>query len=248
MNRLLQTMYKWFTLPHRLAAIRPFLRTSHPRVLDIGCGNHSPKVTKRYYPHCTYHGVDNRRWNRDDEDDRQIDQFFNIDLETPGCLSPIPAGFYDAVICSHVLEHLAQPYALIGSLAAKLAPGGVLLIEVPAPKSTRLPRAGNGWLGVRGCLNFYDDDTHKTMVDLARVGVLLRDTGLATQGPVTSILWRRVLFLPLYLAAVLIAKGFVPASLLWDVTGFAHRLTGVAPGRRAHGGQFGIGLPQEDHP
>ncbi len=223
-----QVMYDWFMYPHRLAAIRPFLEASHPRVLDIGCGNHSPKITRRYFPNCLYHGVDNRRWNRDDEDDRQIDRFFDLDLETPGCLDQVPAGFYDAVICSHVLEHLSQPYDLVGPMASKLAPGGVLFIEVPSRRSLRLPRAVDGWLCVRGCLNFCDDETHQSMVDLEQVAGILREKGLVTRGPVTSKLWRRVLLLPLYLSAVLMAKGFVPASLLWDITGFACSLKGVA--------------------
>ncbi len=233
MKGLLLPIYNWFAYPHRLAAIRPFVGAPHPRVLDIGCGNHSPKTTKRYMPDCIYHGVDNRRWNRDDEDDRLIDRFFDIDLDSPGCLAQIPGGYYDVVICSHVLEHLCRPYDLVGALVPKLASGGVLFIEVPSRRSLKLPRAARGWLCVRGCLNFADDETHKTMVDLERVTDILRESGLDARDPATSVLWRRILLLPLYLVAALAVKGFVPASLLWDICGFARSVTAVA--RKARG-------------
>ena len=67
---MLTDVYNWFLYPHRIAAVRPWLKSARPRLLDIGCGNHSPRITKTYLPQCEYHGVDNRRWNRDAEDDR----------------------------------------------------------------------------------------------------------------------------------------------------------------------------------
>jgi hypothetical protein len=40
-------------------------------------------------------------------------------------------GVYNAVICSHVLEHLAEPLQVLQALALSLRPGGILYAEVP---------------------------------------------------------------------------------------------------------------------
>lgn len=47
-------------------------------------------------------------------------------------LASVPADRrYDLVIASHVVEHLADPLAVVASLAERLAPGGLLYVEVP---------------------------------------------------------------------------------------------------------------------
>ena len=38
---------------------------------------------------------------------------------------------YDAIVCSHVLEHVADPSELVGQLLARLQPQGLLYAEVP---------------------------------------------------------------------------------------------------------------------
>jgi SAM-dependent methyltransferase len=44
----------------------------------------------------------------------------------------IPAvGSYDVVVCSHVLEHLAEPFHIVQKLAGSLRAGGILYAEVP---------------------------------------------------------------------------------------------------------------------
>jgi len=213
--------------PHGVIEVRRFISCRTPRILDVGCGNHSPKNTKRYLPRCEYHGVDIRRMNRDAEDDRCMDRFFDVDLNFPAQLAVIPDGSYDVVICSHVLEHLDKPYVVAGKLAEKVNVGGMLFFEVPSVRSLRLPRAADGWLGVRGCLNFFDDDTHKTLVDIDDVAEVVVLKGLTVRRVGPRRLWRRVFLLPLYVAACVAVKGFVPASVLWDVMGFARILVAV---------------------
>jgi SAM-dependent methyltransferase len=224
---MFRALYNWFLCPPGIAAIRRSRPPGKPRLLDVGCGNHGPKIAKRYLPECEYHGLYDRRWNLDDEDTRCMDRAFEIDLESPAALDQVPDGAYDALICSHVLEHLADPYVVVGPLARKLKPGGVFYVEVPSERSLRLPRAANGWMGIRGCLNFRDDDSHKTMVDLGRVSAILIGEGFDVRGPRPRRMWRRVLFFPLYVLAVLAVKRFIPASVMWDVTGFAACLTAV---------------------
>jgi len=38
------------------------------RILDIGCGNNSPTVTKKWFPGCHYAGADIQRYNNSDAD------------------------------------------------------------------------------------------------------------------------------------------------------------------------------------
>lgn len=217
-------LYKWFACPHRIVALEPLKRNRPFRILDVGCGNHSPSITKRYFPECEYHGVDNQRWNRDVHDDRSINHFFNMDLDIPASLNAIQDRAYHAIICSHVLEHLARPYDIALELSKKLAPNGIMYVEVPSRKSLKLPSARNGWCGVRGCLNFYDDETHTALVDLDVLADRLRSQGFTVNGPDPARLLRRIVLLPLYMAAVLVIKGFIPASILWDISGFSEKL------------------------
>jgi 2-polyprenyl-3-methyl-5-hydroxy-6-metoxy-1,4-benzoquinol methylase len=214
-------LWRWFELPPRLLHTRRALARPGARVLDVGCGNHSPALTKRHFPRCVYHGIDNSRWNRDAADEAAMDRFFDLDLDDPAQLDRIENGGYDAVICSHVLEHVRDPHALAGRLAGKLAPEGVLYVEVPSRRSLALPRTRDGRLGVKGVLNFHDDETHRTMVDLERLAATLRERGCAVTAPRYRRLWRRLVFLPAYVFAGLLWRGYVPASVLWDITGFA---------------------------
>jgi 2-polyprenyl-3-methyl-5-hydroxy-6-metoxy-1,4-benzoquinol methylase len=43
----------------------------------------------------------------------------------------LPAAFFDAVVCSSVVEYVAEDMALISKLIASLKPGGHLIVSVP---------------------------------------------------------------------------------------------------------------------
>jgi SAM-dependent methyltransferase len=220
----LRKLYDWFERPHRLLALWKVLSRPGAVLLDVGCGNHSASITKRHLPRCVYHGLDRQEWNVDARDKRCTDAFFDVDLSRPEALGAVADETYDVVICSHLLEHLPDPYTIADRLASKLKPGGMIYLEVPSPHSVRLPRAANGWYGIHGCLNFYDDSTHQTLVDLPRLASLLQQRGLAVSPIRYRFLWRRVVLLPVYVVAGLILRGYVPASVVWDVTGFAQYL------------------------
>ncbi len=51
------------------------------------------------------------------------------DLESG--LPPTPPATYDAVICSHVLEHIRYPARLLDDIRAALKPSGVLVVALP---------------------------------------------------------------------------------------------------------------------
>jgi SAM-dependent methyltransferase len=58
-----------------------------------------------------------------------------------------PASF-DVAAAFHVLEHLADPRALLEQLRAALRPGGVLVLELPNIASLRAEREGEDWYGM----------------------------------------------------------------------------------------------------
>jgi SAM-dependent methyltransferase len=224
---LKSTVWNFMEYPHRLQAVEDVLRAPGSKLLDVGCGNHSPSIVKRHFPHVTYHGVDRENWNRDDGDVACIDRFFDLDLDDDGALDAVEDDAYDAVICNHVLEHLADPVRVAGQLATKLRSGGRIYLEVPSARSLDLPRAEHGWMGIKGCLNFWDDPTHKQIVDLRDVVGPLQDAGCTVDGPSPRFQKRRVALLPLYVGAGLATRGYIPASVVWDITGMAERVIGT---------------------
>lgn len=222
-------IYRWFEFPHRFHALRHILSRPEIRILDVGCGNHSPSLTKRYYPRCHYAGLDRGRWNRSEDDDAVMDEFYSIDLEKPHELIRVPSDSYDVIFCSHVLEHISHPEQVLKKLVTKLRAGGAIYVEVPSSRSLRLPRARNGWLGIRGCLNFYDDPTHKALVSVTEIAAILSSAGLEIHHLGRRFLWRRVLLLPFYALAGVALRGYVPASVVWDILGFADIVVAMRP-------------------
>jgi SAM-dependent methyltransferase len=68
------------------------------------------------------------------EDERSLaaehcERVFVADLEEP--LPDAIAGGYDAVVLSHVLEHLVAPERLLRGIKQRLAPGGVVVVALP---------------------------------------------------------------------------------------------------------------------
>jgi len=52
---------------------------------------------------------------------------------------------YDVIVLSHVLEHIPNPKSLMSALAAKLKPGGIILISMPNPDSWQFSLLGKYW-------------------------------------------------------------------------------------------------------
>lgn len=46
---------------------------------------------------------------------------------------------YDAIVCSHVVEHLAEPLPVLERLIRNLRPGGAIYVEVPVEVVKRMP-------------------------------------------------------------------------------------------------------------
>lgn len=223
--------------PHRFVEIhrrhgeRPF------RLLDVGAGNHSASVTKLWFPNCHYAGVDrDRNYNNDERDFAAMDEFFELDL-TRLEFGAIPDASYDVLLLSHVIEHLANGDEVLRALAAKLKPGGMMVVEFPGPRSLRLPSK-------KGTLNFHDDDTHVRVFDAREVARILRGCGLEVVKAGTRRDWRGVLLLPVFALRAKQKHGYVPGGVFWDLFGFADEVVALRPATGRPGAAAdGLALP-----
>ena len=141
------------------------------RILDVGCGNNSPSMTKRWFPECHYAGADIQRYNLGSEDDAAMDEFYLVSADGSG-YAAIPDASYDLVILNHVLEHIAKPGPVLASLCAKLKPGGYIWIAFPSLRSLSLPSS------VDETLQFCDDPTHVYIPDVREVSNILLANGV----------------------------------------------------------------------
>ena len=112
----------------RVRYLQPFIAPNRePRVLDMGAGLG------------LFHDAMLRLGRRHEyvavETDRT--QYAALrarlgDAAAFGALDAVPGGrAFDLIVLAHVLEHISRPHEFIDTLVARLAPGGVLFIEVP---------------------------------------------------------------------------------------------------------------------
>ena len=157
--------------PMKFRYVRSRLTSAAPRILDIGCGNGSPTLTKRWFPGCHYAGADIQRYNLSDADVAAMDEFFPLGPDGSG-YDAIPESSYDLVILNHVVEHMREPAPIVATLCAKLKAGGYFWIAFPSERSLRLPHSEDE------TLNFYDDPTHVTLPNMEEIVEVLRANGV----------------------------------------------------------------------
>jgi len=123
------------------------------KLLDVGCGNNSPYFIKTLLPEIHYTGIDIGDYNQ-----TQLNLADEYIISTPIKFSDDIANMgesFDTVISSHNLEHCNDREKTLDAIISVLKPGGWLFLAFPTEKSVKFP-------GYReGCLNYYDDSTHK---------------------------------------------------------------------------------------
>lgn len=151
-----------------------FLERLPPKavVLDVGCGNDSPRDVKSERPDIHYVGLDIGDYRHTCPPTENADEFVVV---SPGeFASAIAAwsGRFDAVVSSHNIEHCDEPDRVLTAMAGALKPGGRLFLAFPAEASARFPHR-------EGTLNFRDDPTHRAMPEFDRIVGALRSGGLS---------------------------------------------------------------------
>jgi len=209
-------------LPYRFREIRRRHGARPFRLLDVGAGNHSASVAKRWFPNCHYAGIDrDRHYHNDERDFAAMDEFFELDL-TRLEFAAIPDASYDVLLLAHVIEHLANGDDVLRLLAPKLKPGGFVYVEFPGPQSLHMPH-------MRGTLNFHDDDTHVRVFSAREVAGVLRGCGLRVLKARTRRDPLGILLTPIHVVRARQKHGYVPGGVFWDLFGFADEVLAERP-------------------
>lgn len=193
-----------------------FLRSLPPgaRVLDVGCGNNSPRDAKILRPDLVYHGLDVGDYNQGDASIAYADSYEVVAPDRFADAIDRYEGQMDAVVSSHNLEHCLDPQAVLQAMARALRPGGRLYLAFPCEESVHFPSR-------RGTLNFFDDPTHRLVPAWPGVLAKLRECGLAMD--LTCQRYRPGL---LFVIGLLLeplgrlASRNVPGSATWALYGF----------------------------
>lgn len=130
-------------------------------VLDVGCGNHSPKAFKSINAGIRYIGVDIAEYYLDEEDYSLAERIVFIDKDN-FATELKQQGKFDAVVSAHNLEHTSEPMKVIEAMMFVLRKGGQLYLAFPTEKSVSFPSR-------QGTLNFYDDSTHQNLPSFNKV-------------------------------------------------------------------------------
>lgn len=192
-----------------------FLRTlpPHARVLDVGCGNNSPREFKMLRPDLNYIGLDVGDYNQQDSI-QYADAYVVVPPSGFAGAIAARAGQMDAVVSSHNLEHCEDAGEVLDAMVAALRPGGRLYLAFPCEESVRFPKR-------RGSLNFFDDATHRRVPERERVLATLRERGV-------TLVYVCHRYRPKILASVGLAleplawllKSNMPAGSTWALYGF----------------------------
>jgi 2-polyprenyl-3-methyl-5-hydroxy-6-metoxy-1,4-benzoquinol methylase len=110
------------------------------RLLELGAGGGATlRAAKSLGIAAFTMGIDLMAPEPDGPGEPAIDRFLRGDIEALD--AELPAAEFDAVLCADVLEHLVDPWRVVGRLAACLKPGGLFLSSIPNVRNHRVLRA-----------------------------------------------------------------------------------------------------------
>jgi 2-polyprenyl-3-methyl-5-hydroxy-6-metoxy-1,4-benzoquinol methylase len=117
-------------------------------VLDYGCGNGAFLARAAALGHRAT-GVDF------DPQAAAIARRHGVTVHLPGAMADGAfAGRFDHITAAHVLEHVADPLALLADFRRWLKPGGTVFIELPNAEAEGLARHGRFWRGLEAPRHF----------------------------------------------------------------------------------------------
>ncbi len=204
-------------LNYKFGFIKKSFGNKHFKLLDVGCGNHSPSKTKLIFPNCEYYGLDlDKTYNNDEKDFEVTTQFYELDL-TKLDYSIIPENYFDFIRMTHVIEHLYNGDEVLKALLPKLKKGGFFYIEYPGKKSLKLP-------SMHGTLNFHDDPTHVRVYSVEELKKIFESSSCRVLSAGTRRNTWNIIAMPVKIVASAIKRKKLRGDIFWDITGFAEYL------------------------
>lgn len=212
-----RVMELYFTFHPRTAFLKTLPVDS--KVVDIGAGDGSLSVF-RAWP--SPERNDLRMYAYSMEKGRLFDDFDGFEVSDWNVTRPEFDGItFDAIICAHFIEHIADPTSFVTWAARKLNERGRVYLEWPSPNSLALPsRAELENVGVPLIISRFDDDhTHRTLPDGDAMAADLQANGF-------SIAARGIVRLP-WLEDEMLAHfseandGFSRQAAFWSYTGWS---------------------------
>lgn len=158
-----------------------FLKTlpHHACVVDIGAGDGSLSVFKAWPEPAR---TDLKLFAYSIEKGEHFDKFESYEISDWNVAPPSFGGRkFDAIVCAHFIEHIADPATFVEWSAQKLEAGGRLYVEWPSVHSMNLPPlASVRDAGVPLIISRYEDDnTHQHSIpDRGQICSALRSAGL----------------------------------------------------------------------
>jgi SAM-dependent methyltransferase len=170
-------------------------------VLDLGCGTgNNSRLIRELFPATEVHGVDLLKAKALPG----YVKFSQMDLDTGNAL-PFRDNIFDAILFTHVIEHLRDPLRLGSEIHRVLKRGGTLYVEAPNWTSLLVPSIG--FKKEQGNpFNFYDDPTHlKPWSKLGIAGFVMESCRLELRESGNARNKRKLVLDPFYILAGLLA-------------------------------------------
>jgi SAM-dependent methyltransferase len=180
---------------------------SNGKILDVGCGNNSPYITKNLRHDIFYVGLDIGLYNQHAPVNNYADKFILTTPEKFHCSIEQYSNEFDAIISSHNLEHCNDYSIVLKAMCQSLKKDGYLYLTFPCEKSVSFPSR-------KGTLNFYDDKTHTTVIPYQLTVDTLKQSGL-------DIIFARKRYKPLIPYLI----GLLCEPLSWFLKKVFHRVT-----------------------
>jgi SAM-dependent methyltransferase len=184
---------------HVRTEILPLLAPGLDRVFEVGCGTGETLAFLKGTGRCSWAGgIELSHQAAKSARSKGLDLLVEGDIT--GARLPLASESLDAILCLDVLEHLADPHAVLSTLHGYLKPGGVVICSIPNVRYFRvtLPLLFRGdWTytdeGVldRTHLRFFTRKTAVSLVESAGFRIdAVRATGLEkwSKGAMVSLL------------------------------------------------------------